>query len=115
MKDEFYSIIKNRTKNRADRYRGCDILEDRDTGDILLATREISDIPISSSDIYHRVQSHEVSRLDILAHTYYKNPLLWWIIAQANDIYDPFQYLEPGTILRIPNIETLYGNNGILL
>lgn len=112
---EFYEESRNKSGSRFDRYKDCRILEDKETGERLLSTRMLSDIPHSPNDIYHRVQSNEVSRLDIIAHNYYKNPLLWWVIAQANDIYDPFVILEPGTLLRVPDIETLYGNNGVLL
>lgn len=115
MEREFYKEIKNNSRIVEDRYKNCKILEDIDTGDILLSTREDITIHKKSSDIYHRVKSHEICRLDILAHLYYQNPLLWWVIAQANDIYDPFENIDPGTLIRIPGIETLYGNNGILL
>lgn len=115
MTDEFYKESRNKSRNKTDRYKNCPILEDEDTGDILISTREDEEIFKRSTDIYHRVQPHESRRLDILAHIYYKNPLLWWVIAQANNIYDPFYYVEPGTLLRVPSIETLYGNNGILL
>lgn len=112
---EYYVESKNTSRIRSDRYRDCKQLLDKETGEVLLATRDIKDIPVKSSDIYHSVKSNEVNRLDLLAHVYYKNPLLWWVIAQANNIYDPYADIEPGTILRIPDIETLYGNNGILL
>ena len=112
---EFYTELRNSSRDRADRYKDCKILEDTSTGETLLANREIKDIPYNTSDTYHRVQSNEVCRFDILAHKYYKNPLLWWVIAQANDIYNPFEDIPPGTLLRIPCMETLYGNNGILL
>lgn len=115
MVGEYYKELKNPSKDYSDRYKNCKILEDIDTGDLVLETREISPIPYDSSNRYHRVKSHEVCRLDILAHKYYQNPLLWWVIAQANDIYDPFKLIESGTLLRIPSVETLYGNNGILL
>lgn len=115
MTGEFYEILKNRGRTYDDRYKNCRILRDIESGETLLEYRENVEIPVTSNDKYHRVKSHEVSRLDMLAHKYYKNPLLWWVIAQANEIYDPFELLAPGTILRIPAIETLYGNNGILL
>lgn len=112
---EFYTEKRNPSKTSEDRYKNCTILEDADTGISILSTREIQDIPVTSDDTYHRVRSHESSRLDIIAHTYYKNPLLWWVIAQANNIHDPFTAIAPGTLLRIPSIYSLYGNNGILL
>lgn len=115
MDREFYKELKNTSKDKTDRYKNCQLLEDTESGDVLIATREIDSVPYRSSDVYHRVKSHEVCRLDILAHMYYQNPLLWWVIAQANNIYDPFTPLSPGTLLRIPGLETLYGNNGVLL
>ena len=115
MSGSFYNEIRNNSRDNTDRYRSCKLLEDKETGEVLLSTREIVDIPVKSDDIYHRVKSHETSRLDVLAHKYYKNPLLWWVIAQANNITDPMKLLNPGDILRIPSIESLYGTNGILL
>lgn len=112
---EFYNEKRNESKDHHDRYRNCKVLVDKETNDVLLATREIINIPLKSSDTYHRVKVNETSRLDILAHQYYKNPLLWWVIAQANDIYDPMSPVEPGTLLRIPAIESLYGFDGVLL
>lgn len=112
---EFYESKLNNSRDRADRYRNCSILKDNETGESILSTREIPDIYTSSEDIYHRVESNENHRLDLIAYKHYKNPNLWWVIAQANNIFDPFQDLEVGTLLRIPNITRLYGNNGILL
>lgn len=112
---EYYEIKKNKTKLRTDRYKNCDILVDKDTGDTLLATREIESIPVKPTDMYHRVASHEIGRLDIIANNYYKNSLLWWVIAEANEIRNPFEDMRIGAIIRIPTIETLYGNKGILL
>lgn len=112
---EYYLETKNPSKNYADRYRSCKILKDLVTGEQLLATRETKNIATKSTDIYHEVKTNESCRLDIIAYNYYKNPLLWWVIAQANNIYDPIVATPVGTILRIPALETLYGNNGILL
>lgn len=112
---EFYETIERDFSTYSDRYKDCALLKDLETGESLVATREIYDIPSKSTDKYHELQSHEVGRLDLIAYKYYKNALLWWVIAQANEIYDPFEELSPGTILRIPTIETLYGNKGILL
>lgn len=112
---EYYEELMNKSRDRSDRYRNCKILKDRETGETLLATREITEISKKSDDLYHRISSHEVNRLDILAHIYYKNPLLWWVIAQANNIYDPLLPIEIGTLIRIPSLESLYGHDGILL
>jgi nucleoid-associated protein YgaU len=41
-------------------------------------------------------------RLDTLAHQFYKDSTLWWIIASANNIHDAPIGFRDGTILRIP-------------
>lgn len=111
----YYEETKNSKAKRTDRYRNCLILKDKTTDEILLSTRDIEMIPYKHSDIFHTVKINEIGRLDLIAYTYYKNPLLWWVIAQANDIYDPFKDMQLGMSLRIPLLETLYGYNGILL
>ena len=42
-------------------------------------------------------------RLDLLAHKYYGDQSLWWIIATANNINDATFYVEEGIQLRIPS------------
>ena len=67
----------------------------------------------SSGDRFHRVGVGEDCRLDIISFRYYGTPLLYWAIAEVNDITNPLK-IEPGTVLRIPSQETLYGPGGIL-
>tara|TARA_R110000822_G_scaffold134695_2_gene272347 strand:- start:286 stop:582 length:297 start_codon:yes stop_codon:yes gene_type:complete len=56
-------------------------------------------IPIKNSDqfIYTRVGD----RLDNLAHKYYQDNTLWWILAKANGIKGKIA-LKPSILLRIP-------------
>lgn len=37
-----------------------------------------------------------------LAHRYYENPKLWWIICRANNVKNPFEYPDTNTIINIP-------------
>lgn len=112
---EFYSSEDRKRVNQFDRYKNCKILTDLTTHDLLLETRDIQDIDLNVRDIYHTVQSNEERRLDLISYIYYGNPLLWWIIAQANDIYDPLTNPKSGDIVRIPSLTGLYDANGILL
>lgn len=112
---EFYVEKLNTSRDYSDRYKNCKVLTDLATGEVLLSTREIRDAYASSKDTYHRIQDHELNRLDILAQKYYQNPSMWWVIAEANNIFDPFAEILPGTLLRIPSITYLYGNDGRLL
>ena len=41
-------------------------------------------IPLKNSDIF--IKPSYGTRLELLANEYYKDPTLWWIIAQANGI-----------------------------
>ena len=72
-------------------------------------TRLYPNIPITSSDMY--VVTNESDTLDNLAFKYYKNPSLWWIIAQANNIGKGKLSVPVGLQLRIPiNITTILNN-----
>lgn len=46
-------------------------------------------------------------RLDLLAHDYYGDSTLYWIIAKANNIISNDLYPEIGTQLSIPNRQRL--------
>ncbi len=48
----------------------------------------------------HRVIAGE--RLDQLAYRYYGDPLLFWLICDANDVIFPEDLMIPGKVLRIP-------------
>lgn len=111
----YYEEVVRYNTSREDRYRSCKILKDKETDENLLSTRDLPTIKTSSSDRYHEVKSFEEGRLDIIANRYYNNALLWWVIAEANDIFDPITEVTAGRDLRIPSIDTLYGYRGILL
>lgn len=53
-----------------------------------------------ASDVYLRVQDGQ--RLDTLANTYYGDPAMWWIIAQANAITGGTLFVPAGKQIRIP-------------
>ena len=62
-------------------------------------------VPKLNSDIY--VITQEGDRLDNLAHKYYSDNTLWWVIAKANGIKGK-SALKPGENLRIPlNIQRI--------
>jgi hypothetical protein len=63
-------------------------------------TRIYPNIPKSDEDIYIVTQTGD--RLDTLAHQFYKDASLWWIIATANNIHDATFAVGDGTTLRIP-------------
>ena len=52
----------------------------------------------NEDDLY--IRTVDGDRLDNLANKYYKNPNLWWYMAQANNLST--MNIEPGLNLRIP-------------
>ena len=54
----------------------------------------------NEDDLY--IRTIDGDRLDSLAHKYYKNSDLWWVIAQANHIGKGTLVIEPGLQIRIP-------------
>jgi len=64
-------------------------------------TLEPPDIPEQSDDISYDVKSHD--RIDLLANRFYGDPVLWWVIAVANDMEIIPTDFNVGDILRIPS------------
>lgn len=58
------------------------------------------EIPSSDSDTVHVVGAGE--RIDNISYKYYGTPLLWWVIAERNNIDLPLADLRQGLELTIP-------------
>ena len=70
---------------------------------------EYPKIPVDSTDIY--ILSKVGDRLDSMAHDFYKDSTLWWIISKANPdkVQRDIMFLKTGLQIRIPvNIEDIY-------
>lgn len=108
---EIVSTFKCKTTvaNRNSRYRKLNRLLNDDDEEYI-ETSEAMSIPTNATDSYHIVTQKDVNRLDLVAYQYYKNTLLWWIIAEASGISDPFD-VPLNTVLRIPNKSSIYGYN----
>lgn len=86
-----------------DRYRETEIRkfseENNDNRRVFKSTL-YPKILIDSNDIF--ITSKSGDRLDLLAHTFYNDVTLWWVIAQANSIGKGTLNIKPGLQLRIP-------------
>lgn len=60
---------------------------------------------------FHSVTLREENRLDIIADEEYGDKRLYWVIAMANNIIDPFN-VKQGTVLKIPQIATVSMKGG---
>jgi len=88
-----------------DRYSNI-VQKQRWDGKRVYVTTHYPEIPQSSSDIY--IVSNDTDYLDILAHKYYGDASLYWIIALANNIGKGRMSVEGGLQIRIPtNISSI--------
>ena len=106
-----YKVDKYKSVNS--RYKDLWRIEDSE-GNIYIETSESFSIPEKSDDYYFVVTPKYENRLDLVSHKYYQTPLLWWVIAEASNIFNPLS-VPCGTTLRIPSKSSLYGYGGKLL
>lgn len=62
--------------------------------------RELREIP--KRDTVFSATPVEGDRLDLLSARFYRDPLLFWRIADAADHLDPFDIVSPGEPVAIP-------------
>jgi hypothetical protein len=47
------------------------------------------------------------SRIDWTAHDVYRDARLWWVIADANPKIDDWDRVDPGTVVRLPDVTVI--------
>lgn len=99
--------------NITSRYKRDNRLLDNDLNEYV-ETHRRKEIPKKDGDSFYVVTTSDEQRLDLISYKYYKTPMLWWVIAEASEIYDPFD-VPIGTVLRIPDYSAIYGVGGVLL
>ena len=82
------------------RYRFTGTKIDKDTGNRVMKTTLYPEIKINDGDVF--VYPIDGDRLENLAHRYYGDSTLWWVIAQANNIRNGSFGLKPDEIIRVP-------------
>ena len=75
------------------RYRGTPVYQDKASGALFFGPWQVIDFPPALNDSWVEINEDEGLRLDLIASTEYGNPALWWVIAQANQISNPFTQL----------------------
>jgi len=85
---------------RNSRYASCVLF--RDGSDEFFGFRNAVDRPVRPDDRFHKVVPGD--RIDLLAHRYFGNAKLWWVICDYNDIAFPLS-LEEGQVLSVPSVE----------
>ena len=82
------------------RYQNIGVTKFSATGSQYYVNNIYPDIPVSPNDNY--VITTLGDRLDLIAHDFYGDSGLWWIIASANALPGDSLYPEPGMQIRIP-------------
>lgn len=59
------------------------------------------------------VKRSDCNRLDLIAHRFYGDASLFWVIAYYNNIMNPF-HIPVGMELKIPDRSALYKSGGVL-
>lgn len=103
--------IKYTTPSKVSRYKHTTVYSD-DTN-LYFENPSYLDIPKHGDDNFFSVTIKYANRLDLIAHKFYSDSKLWWVIAKANNITDPLE-VPLNTILRIPAKATLFGTGGII-
>jgi nucleoid-associated protein YgaU len=85
----------------ADRYAYSKVIKTKETNKQYLESTIYPRIKPNDDDLY--IISEAGDRLDLLAHKYYGDQTLWWVIATANNINDATFYVQEGIQLRIPS------------
>jgi hypothetical protein len=75
------------------RYRGTPIYQDKTSGQLFYGPWQVIDFPPALDDKWVEINEDEGLRFDLIAGTEYGSSALWWVIAQANDITNPFTQL----------------------
>ncbi len=63
--------------------------------------------PTDETDIVYAIERQYTGRPDMIASIFYNEPRYWWVIAQHNNILDPFSEMVTGRLLYIPTKERL--------
>lgn len=95
---------KNSLNNKYSRYVGGGETE-RANG--MLEWWERATLPMSDTDTVYAVENFYAGRLDLIASVFYNEPRYWWVLAQYNNILDPFSEITAGRILLIPSKDRL--------
>jgi len=76
---------------------------------VFLPAFRVVEVPEGPFDQYYELGSDEEGRLDLVSYKFYGTTRLWWVLAMANQIKEPYR-VAPGTQIRVPSIATIHNN-----
>lgn len=110
IKKEFM-VSAERNQNFS-RYKKLKRLIDEE-GNSYIETPEKMVIRETHKDSFYSVEVGCENRLDLISYKFYRTPFLYWAIAYANNIENPFD-VPAGIVLRIPDISSIQGPGGVI-
>lgn len=75
------------------RYKGTNVYQDKASGQMFFGPWGAIDFPEALDDRWVRIRGRDGLRLDLVASAEYGTPQLWWVLAAANQISNPFTQL----------------------
>jgi hypothetical protein len=86
------------------RYTNGTVTFSRDNTKFLVLRKSL-DLQFAVDDVFVTLTQDLIKRPDIVSFKAYGTPDLWWVIAEYNNISDPFFDFKINQIIRIPNID----------
>lgn len=86
--------------NKYSRYVGGGVAE---TANGFIEWWERTEFEQDPSDIVYTVENFYEGRLDLISSVFYNEPRWWWVLAQYNNILNPFSEVVAGRVLLIPS------------
>ena len=82
------------------RYKNAKITRDEETKNRRKELPVYKNIPFHPKDLY--ILTTDGMRLDLIAHQYYGDTKLWWVLAVCNGLGKGSLFVKAGIQLRIP-------------
>jgi len=65
-------------------------------------------LPKDDSDLIYYVENAYEHRIDLISEAFYGDGRYWWVIAQFNDLIDPYSEVVAGRLLVLPTQSRLF-------
>lgn len=78
-----------------------------EVGSIGLEWWDRFNFPTDATDLVYTIEEQFAGRIELISYAFYAEARYWWVIAQYNNILDPFSEIVPGRVLYIPSLERL--------
>ena len=109
IESDFYDVTGKRLSS-VSQLNLFNILQDENLNKLLniWRTYSINDQLINDTTYYDFLEVDNTCFWDNISYQVYKTPYLWWVLCMTNSIYNPFEDLNPGDLIKILREKYLY-------